>query len=114
MKEDKVLENVDTSNAGNDGKVVKDATMVGDDSNSDVEDVYDDTAHFMASSSKRASGSGGANEASLREDEDYDMYDGFEVYAYELTEEHKAFCEALIFVVNLDVSLCFVASMSQM
>ncbi|GJY49855.1 hypothetical protein Tco_0439811 [Tanacetum coccineum] len=62
-EEDKVFENVDTSNAGNDGNISKDVTKVGDDTYIDVEDVYDETAQFMASSAKRASGSGGANEA---------------------------------------------------
>ncbi|GJT29024.1 reverse transcriptase domain-containing protein [Tanacetum coccineum] len=62
-EEDKVFENVDTSNAGNDGNISKDATKVEDDTYSDVEDVYDETARFMSSSAKRASGSGGANEA---------------------------------------------------
>ncbi|GKF34902.1 hypothetical protein Tco_0108102 [Tanacetum coccineum] len=42
-EEDKVFENVDTSNAGNDGNISKDATKVGDDTYSDVEDVYDET-----------------------------------------------------------------------
>ncbi|GJW63686.1 hypothetical protein Tco_0115570 [Tanacetum coccineum] len=62
-EEDKVFENVDTSNAGNDGNISKDVTKVGDDTYIDVEDVDDETAQFMASSAKRASGSGGANEA---------------------------------------------------
>ncbi|GJW13934.1 hypothetical protein Tco_0018067 [Tanacetum coccineum] len=54
---------------------------------SDVEDVYDETTQFMASSSKRVSGSGGANDSSLCEDGDYEMHDGYEDYAYDLTEE---------------------------
>nr|GEU48448.1 hypothetical protein [Tanacetum cinerariifolium] len=37
------------------------------------------------------SGSGGANEASFCANEDYDIYDGHEDYAYELSEEQKAF-----------------------
>ncbi|PWA75129.1 hypothetical protein CTI12_AA244270 [Artemisia annua] len=44
----------------NGGNIVKDATKAGDDSDSDVEDVYDESTH-MASSSYWASGSGGAN-----------------------------------------------------
>nr|GEU51566.1 hybrid signal transduction histidine kinase M [Tanacetum cinerariifolium] len=46
---------------------------------SDVEDVYDETVQFMASSSERASGISGGNEASFREDEDYDVYDDYEI-----------------------------------
>ncbi|GKA65143.1 hypothetical protein Tco_0764850 [Tanacetum coccineum] len=65
-------------NAGNDGNSTMDATKAGDDSESDVEDVFDETAQFMTSSSKWASGSGGANEASFCENEDYDIYDGHE------------------------------------
>lgn len=76
-EEDKVFENVDTSNAVNDGNIVKNETMARDDSDSDVEDVYDETAQFMTSPTKWASGSAGANEAAFREDEDYNMYDGY-------------------------------------
>ncbi|GJU44393.1 hypothetical protein Tco_1201659 [Tanacetum coccineum] len=65
-----------------------------DDTDSDVEDVYDETTQFMASSSKRVSGSGGANDSSLCEDGDYEMHDGYEDYAYDLTEEQKALSKA--------------------
>ncbi|GJR17312.1 hypothetical protein Tco_0965839 [Tanacetum coccineum] len=71
-KEGKVFENANTLNVRNDGNVVKDATK---------------TTQFMASSSKRVSGSGGANDSSLCEDGDYEMHDGYEDYAYDLTEE---------------------------
>ncbi|GKF19102.1 hypothetical protein Tco_0067740, partial [Tanacetum coccineum] len=54
--------------------------------------------------SKRAGGIGGANEASFREDEDYDIYDGYADYTYDLTEEKMAFIRrgTLIFVVNVN------------
>ncbi|GJV05278.1 hypothetical protein Tco_1338847 [Tanacetum coccineum] len=38
---------------------------------SDVEDIYDETAHFMAS--------GCANDASLYEEDDYDIYDNYDI-----------------------------------
>ncbi|GKB72971.1 hypothetical protein Tco_0934383 [Tanacetum coccineum] len=56
-----------------DGKPLNkaDSDLVDSDSESDVEVAYDDTAQFMAS--------GGANDASLYEDEDYDIYDTYEL-----------------------------------
>ncbi|GJT02875.1 hypothetical protein Tco_0824044 [Tanacetum coccineum] len=55
-----------------------------------VDDLLTETAQYMASPTKQASGSGGASEASFREDEDYNMYGGYKDYAYDLTEQHKA------------------------
>ncbi|GKB38355.1 hypothetical protein Tco_0883297 [Tanacetum coccineum] len=48
-------------------------------SDSDVEDIYDEIAHFMAS--------GGANDANLYEDEDHDIYDIYERFQW-VTKEH--------------------------
>jgi hypothetical protein len=60
--------------------------MQGEDSDSDeVEDVYDDASHFMTS--------GGAYYASLHEDEDYDLYDIYDLQG--LTPEQRAFCDAM-------------------
>nr|GEW12877.1 zinc finger, RING/FYVE/PHD-type [Tanacetum cinerariifolium] len=55
-EEDKVFVNMDNSNAGNDGNTVKEATKVVEDGDNDVEDVYNETTQFMASSSKRDDG----------------------------------------------------------
>ncbi|GJZ25030.1 hypothetical protein Tco_0562489 [Tanacetum coccineum] len=97
-EEDMVFEDVGNSNAGNDGYVVTDATKVGEDSDSNVDDLLTETAQYMASPTKQASGSGGASEASFREDEDYNMYGGYKDYAYDLTEQHKAFCQEWILI----------------
>ncbi|GKE90877.1 hypothetical protein Tco_1571972, partial [Tanacetum coccineum] len=43
-EKDNVFKNVDVLNAGNDGNTAKDATKVGDDTDSDFEDVYDEAA----------------------------------------------------------------------
>ncbi|GKB06880.1 ribonuclease H-like domain-containing protein [Tanacetum coccineum] len=48
-----------------------DYALVNSDSNSNVEVAYDETAQLMAS--------GGANDASLYEDEDYDIYDNYDI-----------------------------------
>nr|GEV82962.1 hypothetical protein [Tanacetum cinerariifolium] len=93
-EKDKAFEDVGNSNARNDGYVVTDATKVGEDIDNNVEDVFDVTAQFMTSLSKWAGGSDGANETSFSGDEDYDMYDGYEDCAYDLTEEHKSFYQA--------------------
>ncbi|GKD39127.1 retrovirus-related pol polyprotein from transposon TNT 1-94 [Tanacetum coccineum] len=37
---------------------------------------------------------GGANDASLLEDEDYDIYDDYEIDVYDLSEEQLPFCDA--------------------
>nr|GEZ49679.1 hypothetical protein [Tanacetum cinerariifolium] len=61
--------------------------------NSKVEDVHDDTARFLTSLSNRAGE--GANDASLLEDDDYDIYDGYDNDAYDgLTEDQLALCDA--------------------
>ncbi|GJV69464.1 hypothetical protein Tco_1484973 [Tanacetum coccineum] len=52
-----------------------DSDPVDSDSESDVEVAYDETAQFMAT--------GGANDASLYEDEDYDIYDTFDIEGVE-------------------------------
>ncbi|GJY40201.1 zf-CCHC domain-containing protein [Tanacetum coccineum] len=52
---------------------------------------YDETAQFMAG--------GCANDASLLEDEDYDMYDSYENEVFGLTKEQLALCET--FDINL-------------
>nr|GEW55599.1 probable mitochondrial-processing peptidase subunit beta, mitochondrial [Tanacetum cinerariifolium] len=59
-------------------------------SNNEVEDIHKDTARLMAFSSNRADG--GANDASLPDDEDYGIYDGYDNDAYVLTEEHLTSC----------------------
>ena len=61
------------------------ATQVVEDSDShEVKDLYDETANFMASV--------GANDVSLLEDEDFDIYDTYDLDG--LTNEQLAFCEA--------------------
>nr|GFD19018.1 hypothetical protein [Tanacetum cinerariifolium] len=54
-------------------------------SNNDVEDIHDNATRYMASSSNRACV--GANDASLLEYADYDIYDGYENDTSGLTEE---------------------------
>ncbi|GJR06727.1 hypothetical protein Tco_0529711 [Tanacetum coccineum] len=44
---DTIFKNVGTSIAGNVGNIVKDATKAVEESDSDVDDVYDKTAQFM-------------------------------------------------------------------
>ncbi|GJX83216.1 hypothetical protein Tco_0332697, partial [Tanacetum coccineum] len=67
-----IIEKVASSREDNVEDNVKEAEQVMEDSDSDeVEDVYDKTANFMAS--------GGANDASLLEDEDYDIYDTYDL-----------------------------------
>ncbi|GKA35717.1 hypothetical protein Tco_0722208 [Tanacetum coccineum] len=67
------------------GDTVKEVEQVMEDSDSDeVEDVYDETANFMAS--------GDANDASLLEDEDYHIYDTYDLDG--LTKEQQAIYEA--------------------
>ncbi|GKD50222.1 hypothetical protein Tco_1279198, partial [Tanacetum coccineum] len=50
-------------------------------SDSEVEDVLDDTTRFMTCVLNRADG--GANDSSLHKDEDCDFYDGYENDAYD-------------------------------
>ncbi|GKA37373.1 hypothetical protein Tco_0723938 [Tanacetum coccineum] len=57
-----------------------------EESDSELEDVHDDTFRFLTSLSNRAGGC--TNDASLLEDEDDDIYDGYENDAYHgLTED---------------------------
>ncbi|GJX67034.1 hypothetical protein Tco_0302761 [Tanacetum coccineum] len=51
---DKDFGNEDTKRAGNEGKTGMDATKVVQETNSDVNDVYDETAQYMASSYPKA------------------------------------------------------------
>ncbi|GKC17583.1 hypothetical protein Tco_1014365 [Tanacetum coccineum] len=60
-----------------------------DESASDIEDIYDESAQYI--------GSGGANDPSLLEDEDYDTYDTYDLDG--LTESQMAFAKA--FDINL-------------
>ncbi|GJY92081.1 hypothetical protein Tco_0507863, partial [Tanacetum coccineum] len=60
----------------------KDTTKAVEESDSDVDDVYDKTAQFMTC--------GGAN-ARLLEDEDYDIYDGYENEVFYLTKKQLVF-----------------------
>ncbi|GJV53085.1 hypothetical protein Tco_1448826, partial [Tanacetum coccineum] len=62
---------------------------VTDESASDIEDIYDESAQYM--------GSGGANDPSLLEDEDYDTYDTYDLDG--LMESQMAFAKA--FDINL-------------
>ncbi|GJS59653.1 hypothetical protein Tco_0654437 [Tanacetum coccineum] len=60
---------------------------------SEVEDVHDDTAPFLASLSNQVGG--GANDASLLEEEDYDIYDGYQNDPNDgLTKDQLAICDA--------------------
>ncbi|GJY86047.1 hypothetical protein Tco_0500073 [Tanacetum coccineum] len=63
-----------------------------EESDSEVEGIDGDIARFMASLVNRAGG--GANDASLLEDEDYDIYDDYEIDVYDLSEEQLPFCDA--------------------
>ncbi|GKB67884.1 hypothetical protein Tco_0929296 [Tanacetum coccineum] len=80
------VEHIVTSSS-NVNEAGKSSEMVIDDNESDMEDVCDETAQFMAR--------GGANDASLLEDEDYDIYDGYDLEG--LSKEELAFCEAMDF-----------------
>nr|GEY06966.1 hypothetical protein [Tanacetum cinerariifolium] len=60
-----------------------------EESDSEVEDIDEDTNQFMASILKRSGG--GANDASLLKDEDYSIYDGYENDSYDLSQEQLAF-----------------------
>ncbi|GJR88877.1 hypothetical protein Tco_0212888 [Tanacetum coccineum] len=68
----------------------KPLNKVDSDSESEVEVVYDETTQFMAS--------GGANDASLYKDEDYDIYDTYDPEG--LTKQQSAFCDMM------DINLC--------
>ncbi|GJX80885.1 RNA-directed DNA polymerase, eukaryota [Tanacetum coccineum] len=81
----KIFKNVGTSIAANVGNTVKDATKVVEESDSVVDDVYDEMAQFMSC--------GCANDASLLKDGDYDIYDGYENKVFDLTKEKLALCD---------------------
>nr|GEV84765.1 DNA helicase [Tanacetum cinerariifolium] len=70
-----------------DGKLINkvDYASVNSDSASDVEVTYDETTKFIAS--------GGANDASLYKDEDYDIYDTYNVEG--LTKQELTFCDRM-------------------
>ncbi|GJV96085.1 hypothetical protein Tco_1547662 [Tanacetum coccineum] len=62
-----------------------DYALVNSNNDSDVKVAYDETAKFMAS--------GGANDASLYEDEDNDIYDNYDIEG--LTKQELAFCDTM-------------------
>ncbi|GKC92119.1 hypothetical protein Tco_1157561 [Tanacetum coccineum] len=68
--------------------------QVNEDSDSDVEEVYNQSANLLAS------GDGGARNVSFLEDEDYDLYKGFEDDIGDLTEEHKAYVYVLRYEIH--------------
>ena len=89
--ENKVLENVVTSTAG------KDVTNTCEDIESDVDDVYGETANIMAPNSSKG-GSSGGNPGWYEHwkdmlDDDSHYYDEYD--AVNLTEDQRAFCDAL-------------------
>ena len=74
----------------------------------DVEEVYDETASFMASKRPKVkcfsnSGSGGGNPTWYEHRKDIfyeDPYDDDEYEAFDLNEEHRVFCNVL------DINIC--------
>ncbi|GJW13154.1 hypothetical protein Tco_0017287 [Tanacetum coccineum] len=70
-----------------DGKPLNkvDYALVNSDSESDVEVAYDETTQFMAS--------GGANVANLYEDEDYDIYNTYDIEG--LSKKDLVFCDMM-------------------
>nr|GEW20721.1 hypothetical protein [Tanacetum cinerariifolium] len=62
-----------------------------EESDSEVKDINCDTYRFMSLSNRA---SRGANDASLLEDEDYDIYKGYENDAYDLSDEQLTFYNA--------------------
>lgn len=67
-----------------------------EDSESDVEDIYDETSQFMAYGSGSGGGGGASN---LEYYDDDDFYGDYDDQVYDLTEEQQAFCKA--FDINL-------------
>ncbi|GJW29033.1 hypothetical protein Tco_0045908 [Tanacetum coccineum] len=59
-----------------------------EESDSEVKDSNGDTDRFMSLSNRAG---GDANDASLLEDEDYDIYEGYENDAYDLSDEQLTF-----------------------
>ncbi|GKE95677.1 hypothetical protein Tco_1580532, partial [Tanacetum coccineum] len=62
-----------------------DSDSVNSDDNSDVEVAYDETTQFMAC--------GGANDASLYDDEEYDMYDSYGIEG--LMKQELTLCDMI-------------------
>ncbi|GKE70057.1 hypothetical protein Tco_1528129 [Tanacetum coccineum] len=60
-------DDVDISSGYEKGNVIVDSKKATKESGRNVEDIYNETAQYMAS--------GGANDASFLEDEDYDTHD---------------------------------------
>nr|GEU40741.1 zinc finger, CCHC-type [Tanacetum cinerariifolium] len=94
---DKVFDNVDMTKAENEGKTGVDVTKVVAESNSDVDDVYDESAQYMASSHHKVtsveSNKGGSKSLYERSKESHDEY----LYNYEacdITIDQMAFCGA--------------------
>ncbi|GKB33152.1 hypothetical protein Tco_0872553 [Tanacetum coccineum] len=71
---------------GDDGKPLTKVDPVNANSDSDVKVAYDETAQFMAI--------GGANDASLYEDEDYDIYDTYDIEG--LSKQELTFCDRMV------------------
>ncbi|GJT10058.1 hypothetical protein Tco_0857100 [Tanacetum coccineum] len=69
----------------------------GDDSKSDVEDVYSETAWLSYQNEPVEAQI--FIDASLLKDEDYNVYDGYENEDFDLTKEHSTLCNA--FDINL-------------
>ncbi|GKC76394.1 hypothetical protein Tco_1127168 [Tanacetum coccineum] len=68
-----------------------------EESNSEVNDSDGDTDRFMSLSNRAG---GDANDASLLEDEDYDIYEGYQNDAYDISDEQ------LTFYNSFDIRLC--------
>lgn len=80
-----IIENVTSSCADNVGNTGKEEDQVLDESGDEFEYVDNETPHVMIS--------GGANDASLRTDEDYDLYETY--YLEGLTTKQWALYEAV-------------------
>ncbi|GKE04088.1 hypothetical protein Tco_1396106, partial [Tanacetum coccineum] len=61
-----------------------------EESDDEIEELDDDTARYMSFTNRAG---GGANDAGLLEDEDFDCYDGYEDQVYDLPEAQQAFCD---------------------
>ncbi|GJT10055.1 non-specific lipid-transfer protein-like protein [Tanacetum coccineum] len=88
----------------------RDSKAIMEDSDSKFTEVHDDTTRFLASLSNRAGE--GANDASLVEDEFYDIYDGYKNGAFDgLTHDQLAFCDAYDIRMMMKVLCVMVAFM---
>nr|GEW68517.1 reverse transcriptase domain-containing protein [Tanacetum cinerariifolium] len=87
---------------GNVGNTVKNVNQAVKESDSDVEYVYDETAQFMTNED--------ANDASLFENQDYDIYDGYDIQG--LTKEQLAFCDTMYIRLE-DQKWCKIVSLNQ-